>query len=68
MDPVSPGNRAAVGLKAVRDKLKQRGLAFAVPAHDAYALALVNANGLVGKHGLARPLVREVLAAYENPH
>ena len=68
MDAVSPGNGSRVRLQPMCDELKKRRLAVSVPAHHANAFAFVDAYSLVGKHRLARPLVREVLAAYENPH
>ena len=62
-DAAAPGDGTVVGLEPVVDELQQRRLAVAVLAHDADAVALIHADCDVSEHALARPLLREALAA-----
>ncbi len=68
VDAAAPGDLAGVGLNAAVYDLQQRGLAVAVLAHNANAVALVDAAGKVVKHLLVGPFVGDVLKAYEDSH
>ena len=50
------------------NNFQQRGLAVAVAANDADALAFVDAYGLVLEHTLSGPLVPDVLKSDKDSH